>query len=221
MAKLPVARVVRDKPWPATDILSPAPRRIPPTLWIRIAFGGLIAPAGWFALALIAWIFVFVVLSNNAQDTPNDGMPMSWGIAITACACAPVLVIAAWRARKQLHMLRHGRETRGKLLGKREVEGSDSSVWHYTFEYTIENGTTQVVTVITDVREELLEDDILEPMLYDPSGRREATTIDHLPGYPRIGEHGELVARDTRVWPVLLLPVIALAGVVAALATAP
>jgi hypothetical protein len=56
-------------------------------------------------------------------------------------------------------------------------------------------------------------------MLYDPSGRREAITLDHLPGYPQIDEHGELVACHTRVWHVLLLPALAIAGVVTALAT--
>jgi len=56
-------------------------------------------------------------------------------------------------------------------------------------------------------------------MVYDPSGRRDAITLDHLPGYPLIDDKGNLVVRNPRVWPVLILPALAVAGVVAAFAT--
>jgi len=219
MATLPAARVVRDKPWPATNVLAAAPRSVPVRLWIRIAFGGLIAPVGWFAIALMTWIMVIVGMRFDANKDPSDDLPLPWVIAIVVLSAAPVLAVAGWRARKHLHMLRHGVETRGKLLHKREVEGAEDSAWHYTFEYTVENGSKQQVTVITDTPEKLLEDDALEAMVYDPSGRRDAITLDHLPGYPQIDEQGNLVVRNPRVWPVLILPVVAVAGVIAAFAT--
>jgi hypothetical protein len=217
-ATIPAARVVRDKPWPATTILGPAPRRIPPRLWISLVFGGSVGQAGWFAFALLTWIMAVIARSvADGNRERSDDLPHSWMIVIILGASAPVLLVAAWRSFKQVYLLRHGRETRGTLLGKREVELSEGSVWHYTFEYAVENGTKQVVTVVTEAREPHLEDDALEPMLYDPSGRREATTLDHLPGYPAIAD-GELVARSRRVWPVLVLPALAIAGLATALA---
>ena len=118
-------------------------------------------------------------------------------------------------ARRAVHLLRHGVETRGKLLHKKpsNTKVNGRPVMALTFEYEIDGKTYQSVSKALDTK--LLEDDPLEPMLYDPHRPSRATTLDHLPGKPSVGPDGELQVRPgTAAW-VLILPIIT-AGLIAA-----
>ena len=54
----------------------------------------------------------------------------------------------------------------------------------------------------------VLEDDELEPMLYDPRDPARATTLDHLPGKPRIDADGELEVEHGTSFHLLIAPVL-------------
>ena len=118
-------------------------------------------------------------------------------------------------ARRNLRLLRHGAPTRGKLVHRRatRVEINETPVIALTFEYEVA-GTTHSSTVKT-LTPGPLEDDELEPMLYDPRAPGCATTLDHLPGSPKITGDGELEARPGFVLHLLISPLV-FAGLLAA-----
>lgn len=109
------------------------------------------------------------------------------------------LALVIWQlhvARRDLRLLRYGAETRGKLVDKREtrVHVNDVPIMALTFEYDVD-GTRHTATVKTlDSRP--LEDDEREAMLYDPHAPAHATTLDHLPGSPKVTPSGDLEARS-------------------------
>lgn len=128
------------------------------------------------------------------------------------------LALVLWQlggARRSLRLLRYGIETRGKLVDKRatSVKVNDAPVMALTFEYDVD-GTRHRATVTT-LDPAPLEDDELEPMLYDPYAPAHATTLDHLPGSPNIAPGGTLQARSGMVVHLLIAP-IAFAGLLAA-----
>lgn len=173
------------------SVMAPPPRRVPPPLWVRIRLGGTIAQGGWLGLALIAWLAAVVQLNRPAQPVADD-ISLWWLAPVALLVSVPILGIAAFRARRQLHLLRHGVATDATLVEKKEVSNSETSYWHYTFDYTIADGTTRRSTVITDVAEPSLENDPHEVLLYDPDKPDTATTLDHLPSAPAIRD-GQLV----------------------------
>jgi hypothetical protein len=119
------------------------------------------------------------------------------------------------RGRRAIRLLRHGVETRGTLTKKRETKVSvnDEPVMALTFEYEVE-GRTYHATMKT-LQPALLEDDKHEPMLYDPAEPEHATTLDHLPGGPRIGPDGEIVATTGSGFYLVILPALFVALVAA------
>lgn len=129
------------------------------------------------------------------------------------------LGLALWQlraGRASLRLLRHGAETSGKLIHKREtnVEINDVPVMALTFEYEVD-GRRHTATVKT-LTPALLEDDEREPMLYDPHAPWRATTLDHLPGSPRLTADGELEAQAGFAGHLLILPILSAGLVMAA-----
>ena len=111
------------------------------------------------------------------------------------------------RGRREVHLLRHGIETRGRLVEKHDTEITvdDVPMVELTFEYTTQHGATARATVDT-LTPEVLEDDATEAMLYDPSDVHVATTLDQLPGRP-IVRAGEIVASPGFSMYLLLAPI--------------
>jgi hypothetical protein len=75
-----------------------------------------------------------------------------------------------------------------------------------TFEYEV-GGTTYSTTLKT-LTPGPLEDDEREATLYDPRAPAHATTLDHLPGKPKVTATGELEARPGPAIHLLVLPVL-------------
>jgi hypothetical protein len=128
------------------------------------------------------------------------------------------LTLVLWQlriARRNLRLLRDGVETRGKLVDKRAtmVHVNNVPIMALTFEYHVD-GTRYTATVktLTTAR---LEDDERESMLYDSRAPAHATTLDHLPGSPRITPSGNLEAQPGIVIHLLIAP-IAFVGLLAA-----
>jgi hypothetical protein len=108
-------------------------------------------------------------------------------------------------------LLRHGVQTRGRLVEKRATSTSlnDDPVYELTFEYEV--GGTRYQAAVKTLSPAPLEDDAEEPMLYDPQDPSIATPLDHLPGEPRIASDGTLLAIPGIAVHVLVMP-IATAG---------
>lgn len=208
MAELPVARVVR-------GVLARAPRRVPLTLSLRLLFGGIPNSVIYLSLAFVLWI-----LAVGKPDVPppptSDAVPMEHiglgMIALAAVFLIAVMIHALWR----LRLLRRGIPVDGTLVEKREVEGSESSVWYYKFRYAI-GGRTYTVEHKMQTPEPRLEDDPHEQLIYLPSKPQRAYPVDHLPGYPTVDANGQLVARDKHVWLAFIMPALAVSGVLALL----
>jgi hypothetical protein len=128
------------------------------------------------------------------------------------------LALVLWQlriARRNLRLLRDGVETRGRLVDKREtaIHVNNVPIMALTFEYHVD-GTRHTATVktLTPAR---LEDDERESMLYDPHAPAHATTLDHLPGSPRVVPSGNLEAQPGMVIHLLIAP-LAFVGLLAA-----
>lgn len=106
------------------------------------------------------------------------------------------------------HLLRHGLPTRGRLVGI-EPTGTRLNrqpVMALTFEYEVDG--IRYATVVKTLTPGPLEDDEEEAMLYDPQHPRSATTLDNLPGAPRIGADGALLAAPGIGFHVLIMPTV-------------
>lgn len=208
--KPPQARVIRDD----LKLLASAPRRVPISLWLRVMFGGWGNSTVWFILALLTTIVaVLHVVTGGSQQ--EDEVPAIFVTGGMVAVAFPVLVgLAIYNARR-LRLLRKGDTVQGILVKKYEVENSETSTWFYVFAYEI-NDKKYEVELRMENREKRLEDDPTELMVYLPSQPDRASPVDHLPGYPTIDDKGQLIARDTRIWPALLLPCITLVSVLVA-----
>ena len=112
------------------------------------------------------------------------------------------------------HLLKFGELSQGKLVSKERTntEINDQPVYKLTFEFDTSLGQTSQIVVKTH-HTWPLEDDELETLLYDPTRPSFGTTLDHLPGAPRILEDGTVTAQNTRsayLW--LVIPVITIVG---------
>jgi hypothetical protein len=121
------------------------------------------------------------------------------------------------RAIRSRRLLRHGVETRGKLIHRAvfspKKDNGTPSV-ELTFEY--EAGGRRCTLTVEPQRPETLEDDALEPMLYDPYAPARAMMLDDLPGSPKVTASGELEARPGIASYLLLLLPLLFAALVAA-----
>jgi hypothetical protein len=156
--------------------------------------------------------------SSDPSESQLSGMrrrPFSPLFVIVIIAMALFgLALGLWQivqGRRDLRLLRHGVETSGKLMAKRPTDTSNEPddpqpTMALTFEYEV-GGRTYSATVKTE-RPELLEDDAREPMVYDPYVPSRATTLDHLPGSPRLTAGGELEVHLGSALPYLIPPVL-------------
>lgn len=112
------------------------------------------------------------------------------------------------RARRELRLLRYGREVCGKLVGKREADWEVNKVraMALTFAYEVD-GKPYTATVET-LKPAVLEDDEREAMLYDPYDPSRATTLDHLPGKLKVNAAGELESLRLISFHLLIAPVV-------------
>jgi hypothetical protein len=159
--------------------------------------------------------------SDDPSESQLDGMrrgrfsPFVLLVAIFPIVGLGIGISQLRAGHRNLRLLRSGAETRGKLLGK-EATGvyvNEQPVMALTFEY--EAGGRTYTAKVKALDPSRLEDDPREPMLYDPRAPSRATTLDHLPGAPRIGAGGELEARPGVAFHLVIAPVLFVALVAA------
>jgi hypothetical protein len=85
-------------------------------------------------------------------------------------------------------------------------------VYRLTFSFKAEDGRTYTVKANTHTPARL-EDEEMEPVLYDPRRPRSAVLIDNLPGSPRVTEQGQLQAAGyARGLLVAIAPLLTIVG---------
>lgn len=127
------------------------------------------------------------------------------------------LVPALARFRKGLRairILRWGLATGGRLVDeKHEVTQDDTTLQRLTFEYAIHAGDPRRTTLEIE-ESERLEDEELEPLLYDPRAPDQALVLAYLPGSPRVTDN-ELDVEPGRTAHLVLFPLLTLGLVIA------
>lgn len=115
---------------------------------------------------------------------------------------------------KRRYLLKYGELTTGRLVAKERTntEINDQPVYRLTFEFETTMGhTAQMVVKTHNVRP--LEDDERETLLYDPTHPTYGTTLDHLPGRPRIHDDGTIGVNHTRAaFLSLIVPGLTIVG---------
>jgi hypothetical protein len=126
-----------------------------------------------------------------------------------------LFVVGRWRSGwRSVRLLKHGSLAEGKLVSQ-EATGTtinDQRVYRLTFAFETDLGQQAQIVVKTHETQRLL-DDALETLLYDPTRPSCGTTMDHLPGLPRIDERGQIAVHSTvGAYFALVLPALTLIG---------
>jgi len=137
--------------------------------------------------------------------------PFGWWVVfvllfpIVGLGMAIPQLVAGHRATR---LLRFGVETHGTLLVKKatSVTVDNMSIMALTFEYQV--GGRPYRTTVKTLETSMLEDDAQEPMIYDPQDPSRATTLDHLPGSPKISADGEIASLPGYAFLLLVMPVV-------------
>lgn len=154
--------------------------------------------------------------SADPSDSRLVGMrhkPFGWWVVVVTLFPLVGVGLGVPQLRRGLlerRLLRHGVPTFGRIVLKQptNVRVNDQPVMALTFEYQPEASGSTYRAVVETLEHHKLEDDLREPMLYDPYAPWRATTLDHLPGSPRITADGRLEARPGIAVHVLIAPVI-------------
>ncbi len=192
-------------------MLAQPPRSVSLSLRLRILLSTVTTQGGWLGLTFVVWLAAGASISRHGKPPGRDDFHLALLLPVAAVAMIP-LILGTRRSWRHVRLLSRGIETHGKLVSKREIANAETSFWHYTFEYRTAAGTTHRMVVITDVPEKTLEDDALEPMVYDPTNPDVATTLDHLPGAPKIRD-GQLMDGGGGAL-LFVLPLATIAGIV-------
>jgi hypothetical protein len=111
-------------------------------------------------------------------------------------------------------LLKHGEIAAARLTLREPTNTkiNDQTVYRMTFDYETKLGD-QAQCVVRTHETQRLTDDEWETVLYDPLRPDRGTTLDHLPGSPRIAEDGTISVQNTRRgWLALILPAVTILG---------
>ena len=119
-----------------------------------------------------------------------------------------------WSGWKRLYLLKYGELAQGKLVDKQPTNTSINDQTVYKLTFAFETSLGQAAQTIVKTHETArLTDDELETLLYDPLNPAVGTTLDHLPGAPRIEEDGRISVRNEgSAYLALVLPALTLVG---------
>lgn len=172
-------------------MLAAAPRKVPIKLTLHMLLGGLGVMIVLLGVAL-AGLFV------------RNHTAALYIVVAAAASVVAFMVHALWK----LRLLRRGLTVQGRVVHKHQVDDDKNSAVYYTFEYEV-GGHQYRVEHRMEVPEPTLEDDPLELMVYLPTKPQRAYPVDYLPGQPTIDANGQLVSRSPSVWPLFVLPILA------------
>jgi hypothetical protein len=133
------------------------------------------------------------------------------------------LPLVGWGMRRGLmanRLLRHGRVTGGQLVDKKATSTTvnDRPVFAYVFRFQDDQDRAHRVTMRTSMTWRV-EDDVSEPIVYDPMRPERALLVDSLTGHPTITPDGSFSldrtgpARASLILPVLTALTVAGFGI--------
>jgi len=93
-----------------------------------------------------------------------------------------ILILSILKVRPQIHILKVGALTTGKLLNREatNVKINKETVFELTFEYTASDHKTYK-TVVRSFKDDPLRDDPYEKLVYDPGNPEKAVLLDQFP----------------------------------------
>jgi hypothetical protein len=158
--------------------------------------------------------------ADRPQRSRIEGMDTAimpvWALAIALFPIVGMAVLGYGfhRGLVAARLLRHGNLASGRLVSKEPTGSSvnEQRVYKLVFEFAAEDGSIrQVATSTHDTAR--LEDELDEPLVYDPGRPDSAVLLDSLPGTPRIDVQGQIAPLRliTVVW-VLVLPTASVVG---------
>ena len=169
---------------------------------------------GWGCLAVALFDFAGLIYASKLDPV----------LVLFGCACLFFGARFAFRGFRRgllgAQLLAEGKLAGGKLISKLDAgyEVQKRKVYDYAYAFAAADGSQHTVTART-TEDRRMEDDPLEPILYDVSHPSRAVVIDQLDGPPRIGADGQIQgASVVRAVVAAILPCIALVGVVVAAA---
>lgn len=124
------------------------------------------------------------------------------------------VVFTLRRGFKRIQFLKHGELASGELVAKEptNTQINNQTVYKMTFAFQTALGKKAEITVRTHETERL-EDDQLELLLYDPVKPTRGTTLDNLPGSPRIEKDGTISIRNASgAYVALIIPTLTVLG---------
>ncbi len=166
------------------------------------------------------------IASSDSTKARIAGMRASpFGPWILLVLLAPALAagMALWgvgRGLRANHLLSHGHVTAGRLVekGATSTTVNHRPVWAYVFAYRDHMDRERFVSLRSSLTW-LVEDEIEEPVVFDPSSPERAMMVDALPGHPGIEPGGTFtVEHPGRALGSMVLPgltVLTAAGYVA------
>lgn len=162
--------------------------------------------------------------SRNPTRSRIQGLEFKRWVALVAGIFPMIgLVFIALGIRKGIRgarLLRHGKQTTGTLVSQEptNTEVNDEPVFEFTFEFEVEGEGFFEVVARTHLTERFAgeesddEDDVREPLLYNPYDPNDAILLDDLPGGPRIDERGEIRGVTLSLLPSLIIPGVTVVG---------
>jgi len=187
---------------------------VPRSVKIRVLFGGVMNQIGWACFAIALMELAALIYASKLEQT----------VVLIGGAFLLVGVILALRGLGRgllaARLLVEGTLAGGKLVDKLYAgyEVKNRRVYDYVFEFAAADGSRHTVKART-AEDSRMEDEALEPILYDASLPYRAVVIDQLDGPPRIDPDGRIQgASVVRAAAALALPCVAVIGVAAVVA---
>lgn len=149
----------------------------------------------------------------QGMRTAPFGWPVLFVLVFPLVGAGFVLGRLRWGLRS-LRLLKHGEIAAARLTLREPTNTTinDQRVYRLTFDYETKLGA-QAQCVVRTHETRRLTDDEWETVLYDPVRPERGTTLDHLPGSPRIAEDGSIAVQNPgRGWLALILPAVTIAG---------
>ncbi|MBK5258755.1 MAG: DUF3592 domain-containing protein [Thermoanaerobaculia bacterium] len=158
-------------------------------------------------------------LARNPKASRIEGMrramfgPFASFVVIFPLVGGLIAIVSMLGGRKRNALLRNGIVANGKLIEKRatNMRVNKQTVYALTFEFTGRDGRPHKVTTKTH-NPQRLEDEALEPLLYDPDKPSNAYLLDEIPARPTVTPDGQLEGRPGLALALLIIPLITIAG---------
>jgi hypothetical protein len=201
--------------------LAPPPRHVPGTIKLAVRFGHPVAGClAWAISALIILPLLFELKRALGGFNYEPGLPwklqlLKLGFPVFCVLLVLVLAFIAYKAsERDIRLLENGRLGYARLVKKAKFKIPDDFLFRMSFEYEVD-GKKYKTWVDNPMCRKRLEDDLLEPILFDSSHPNHSLLVDSMPAYVGVDSAGGMKDRLPFIgFLYLLMPVSLLAAIV-------